>query len=219
MNEAPVRHPGLRIYIPYTLNLELLFYFYGMNRRKAILGIFLAGTGGIVAYSGLKWYDWHKTPDFEYLSNNKKLIAALADTIIPTTDTPGAKEAGVADFIIKFVKDCSDTRSANVFIDGLKEVEAFAFDRYAKEYAACSAKEQELILKHFETKPTKNRIIGKIQKRLMGAPFFDLLKQYTVEGYCTSELGATKGLAYLYIPGSYKGCIPMQPGQKAWATI
>jgi len=61
-------------------------------------------------------------------------------------------------------------------------------------------------------------ILGKAQNRFLGKSFFTTLKEYTVEGYCTSEMGATRGLAYIHIPGKYLGCIPMQPGQKVWAT-
>ena len=79
--------------------------------------------------------------------------------------------------------------------------------------------DQEAALLYFEQKgqPYKGTA-GKLEARLTGRSFFRILKDYTVEGYCTSAAGATKGLAYLYIPGSFHGCIPLQPGQKGWAT-
>ena len=61
-------------------------------------------------------------------------------------------------------------------------------------------------------------IVGKVEKRLAGESFFTVLKKYTVLGYCTSEAGVTKALAYDYIPGKYVGDMPLAPGQKAWAT-
>lgn len=189
-----------------------------MNRRKAIFSLFAIGTGGLVTYSGYKWYDWNKMPDYEYLSKSGHLIAALAETIIPATDTPGAREAGVQDYIIKYVKDCSTTRCANIFINGLKEVETYAHDQCGKGFAFCPPEKQVELLGHFENYVASGRITRKVQKFLLGDSFFDLLKEYTVEGYCSSQLGATKGLAYILIPGTYKGCIPAQPGQKAWAT-
>jgi hypothetical protein len=45
-----------------------------------------------------------------------------------------------------------------------------------------------------------------------------LLKELTVLGYCTSETGATRAMAYEKVPGEYRGCIDLKPGQKAWAT-
>jgi hypothetical protein len=43
------------------------------------------------------------------------------------------------------------------------------------------------------------------------------MKQLTVAGYFTSEIGATKALAYLPIPGRFEGEVAMTPGQKTWA--
>ena len=48
-------------------------------------------------------------------------------------------------------------------------------------------------------------------------PFFLRLKELTTTGYFTSEIGATKALAYLPVPGRFDGCMPIQPGQKTWA--
>lgn len=190
-----------------------------MNRRKAIGRIFLAGVGGGLAFSGYKWYDWNKTPDIDYLVRHGALIGALAETIIPATDTPGARDAGVGDFIVTMIRDCTDRMSANKFIDGLKAVDHYCQSNFQQPFEKCSDTDRQSTLRHFEEqgKPFKG-VIGKAQNRWLGRSFFTTLKAYTVEGYCTSEAGATKGLAYLYIPGSYHGCIPMTPGQKAWAT-
>jgi len=190
-----------------------------MNRRKAISRIALAGLGGGLLFSGYKWYDWNKTPDIAYLQQRRELITALAETIIPATDTPGAREAGTGDFIITMIRDCTDRMSMNKFIDGLKDLEHYCRSKFNKPYGQCTATEQQSVLQFFEEKgqPVKG-LIGKAQDRYLGQSFFATLKKYTVEGYCSSEAGATKGLAYLYIPGSFHGCIPMTPGQKGWAT-
>ena len=45
-----------------------------------------------------------------------------------------------------------------------------------------------------------------------------LLRELTVLGYFTSEVGATQALAYEAVPGGYRGCVDLKPGQKAWAT-
>ena len=48
--------------------------------------------------------------------------------------------------------------------------------------------------------------------------FFQLISELTYLGYYTSEIGATKALRYVHIPVRYESCVPLQPGQKAWAT-
>jgi hypothetical protein len=44
------------------------------------------------------------------------------------------------------------------------------------------------------------------------------MKQLTLLGYFTSEIGATQTLRYVAVPGKYEGCIPYKKGDKAWAT-
>jgi hypothetical protein len=190
-----------------------------MNRRKAITRIVYTGIGGTLLFGGYKWWDWHKTPDIAWLQNHKDLVAALSETIIPTTGTPGAREAGVADYIFVMLRDATDVKTANKFIDGLKDLDHYCRSHYDRSYPQCSAEEQRTVLQHFADKAKPfNNLAGKIETVYLGAPFFHTLKRLTAEGYCTSEAGATKGLAYLYIPGHYQGCIALQPGQKAWAT-
>jgi hypothetical protein len=48
--------------------------------------------------------------------------------------------------------------------------------------------------------------------------YFALMKQLTLLGYFTSEIGATQALRYVAVPGRYEGCIPYKKGDKAWAT-
>ena len=190
-----------------------------MNRRKAIGRIILAGLGGGFLFSGYKWYDWHKTPDLDWLNSHKDLVAALSESIIPATNTPGAREAGVADYILIMIRDATDRMSVNKFIDGLKDLDHYCRDHYNHPFEQGNPAEQHAVLAHFEDKARPfNRLAGKIENAYLGMPFFTTLKKLTVEGYCTSEAGATKGLAYVLIPGSYQGCIPLKPDQRAWAT-
>lgn len=190
-----------------------------MKRRKAIGRILLFGGAGAAAFSGYKYFSWHKTPDFEYLSQHTQMIAALADLIIPPTDSPGAKQAGVGAYILQSVRECTTRNSQNFFIDGLKDVQQYCLSHHNKVFIECTVDQQKVALSHFEAagKPY-NGIAGKIQSRVMGDSFFTTLKRHTVEGYCTSMLGATQALAYDHVPGMYAGCIPLGPSQKAWAT-
>ena len=190
-----------------------------MNRRQAILRITLAGAGTATAVVGYKWYEIKKAPDLSVLDKHRDLIAELAETIIPATDSPGAKDAGVHDFIIMMIKECSERKIQNKFINGLQDLQGFCLINYGSLYQNCSLNDQESVLRHFEKKGKPfGGIVGKVQNKFLGKSFFATLKQYTVEGYCTSQTGATKGLAYVLVPGNYQGCIPLTKGQKGWAT-
>jgi hypothetical protein len=64
----------------------------------------------------------------------------------------------------------------------------------------------------------KNQKVDKeVAKKVAGTPFWRLMKELTLFGYFTSEQGATQALDYVPIPGRYEGCIPLKPGQKAYA--
>ncbi|MFC5411820.1 gluconate 2-dehydrogenase subunit 3 family protein [Larkinella bovis] len=188
-----------------------------MKRRQALWGIALLGAGSM-AISGFKWINWYKRPDLIYIHRQKDLLAALTETIIPTTDTPGAIEAGVPEFVLKMVLENTGTPSQNRFIDGLKAIDPYSLEHFGKPYVKCSREQQNEIMRHFEQdgKPFDG-IPGKVQRKLIGNSFFTTLKEYTCIGYFTSMVGATQALAYVFTPGIYQGCVPLQPGQKAWA--
>lgn len=136
-------------------------------------------------------------------AEQQKLLAELADVIIPTTDTPGAKAAGVEQFIIRVMRDCYQREEQEKFYAGLAKLDADSKTAHGKGFAELD-------------EPMRIAMVKKATED--NKAFFKLMKQLTVAGYFTSEIGATKALEYLPIPGRFEGDVPMQPGQKAWAT-
>lgn len=190
-----------------------------MNRRSYIKGILALGTLSITSFSIFKWFDLSKSVSPEILLKKQRVIAEIAEMIIPVTDTPGAKAAGVDHYVIKIVTNCMSTIQQNKFISGLNDLEQYAIDHFDKEFIQCSNADKTAVIQYFESHSGfSNRIINKINNKLFGAPFYNKMKSLTVEGYCQSQLGATQGLAYDYIPGKFEACIPIQKNQKSWAT-
>ena len=190
-----------------------------MNRRSVVKRLSLLAGGVVLSLGGIKYYQLYKVPDLSLLDKYNALLGDLSDTIIPATDSPGAKAAGVGDFVIKMVRECTDRKSQNNFIDGLKDLANYAERKCGKPYGQCTVQQQFNILSHFETagKPI-SRWIGKVESKVEGNSFFVTLKNYVVLGYCTSKSGATQALRYDYIPGKYSGVVTLTPGQRAWAT-
>ncbi|MCC8423767.1 gluconate 2-dehydrogenase subunit 3 family protein [Mucilaginibacter sp. UR6-11] len=190
-----------------------------MNRKAAIKSILAVVTLGV---SSGALYEFLKPADImpvNLLPQKKALIADLAELIIPRTDTPGAKDAMVEDYIIKMITENTDPRSQKIFLTGLSSLEHYTFSNYNKSFISCSLAQKTLVLKHFEDKANYSfAILNKVNKKVFGLPFFYQLRDLTVEGYCTSFLGATKGMAYDYIPANFESCIPLKKGQLAWAT-
>jgi hypothetical protein len=190
-----------------------------MNRRKAIFRLLVLGGGAAGVFGGVKAYHLLKEPELERLSQFQPLIDELAETIIPKTDTPGAKEAGVGKFITRMIKNCTGRKSQNNFIEGLVELVLYTGSRYDKQFEHCNAEQKKAVLAHFEKKGrSRGGKLGKAERYILGDSFFETLKKYTVLGYCTSKQGAMQALSYDYIPGKYIGCMPLTPDQRAWAT-
>ncbi len=190
-----------------------------MKRRKAIGTILLAGGATAAGVAGYEWYELARSPDRNYLFSRKSLLADLAETIIPATDTPGAKEAGAVEYMLQLLNECTDNKTLNRFVEGLQELEEYTLKQYKRSFTDCNDSEKETVLAYFSKKTgTGFVLLDKVKTRVTGKSFFETLKSYSVQGYCISEKGASMGMRYIAVPGKYLACIPLEPNQKAWAT-
>jgi hypothetical protein len=190
-----------------------------MNRRSSIKYLAVFATFGASSLSVYKLISSKSNPDLNYLTHKQQLIAELADVIIPRTETPGAKDAHVDEFIIKMILFGSDATVQHTFINGLQELETYCTDSYSKPFIHCNIQDKIAVLKHFEAKSNySNPFLNKVKNKILGQSFFQRLKDLTVEGYCTSQIGATQGLAYDYIPSNYESCTLLKTNQRSWAT-
>lgn len=189
-----------------------------MTRRTAILSV--VGLG-ILAFSSTLFSIFirnYKKLDLSYLRNKENLIEEIAETILPATESPGAKDAKVHEFVIAMLMECTEVKSQYNFIRGLKNLEDLTQKQFNKDFIACNIEERIHILTAMEhDEKSVSGIVQRIKQKIMGNGFIYMMKYYTVLGYCTSEIGATKGLAYDYIPGSYVACMPLN-AHKSWAT-
>ncbi|WP_231459346.1 gluconate 2-dehydrogenase subunit 3 family protein [Pedobacter sp. Leaf132] len=190
-----------------------------MNRRTTIKGILALSFVGGSSFSLYRWISLHNAFNEKTLLSSGDLIADLAETIIPSSDTPGAKEASVHKYIINVITHCTAKVEQNKFLKGLESVKTYSNENFGKSFSNCNETQKNKILSYFEKNDTYDTpIFNKINTKLFGKSFFTQLKELTVDGYCLSQLGATKGLAYDYIPGNYKPCIALKKNQKSWAT-
>ncbi|MFC3196172.1 gluconate 2-dehydrogenase subunit 3 family protein [Parapedobacter deserti] len=188
-----------------------------IDRKKAIAYmVFL--VAGLVVFISIKWFLRVRGVNLTALTEKRQLIAELSETIIPRTDTAGAKDAHVADFIIAMVTYGLSKPEQWTFLIGLEDVDRFCVSRLGQNFISCSAIQRTEVLRFFEESEwTSFRVAQKIRNKLFGRSFFNLLKWLTAIGYCSSEVGATEALIYDYLPDVYKGCIQLEAGQSAWA--
>ena len=138
-----------------------------------------------------------------FSAGEQTLIAELAEVVMPATNTPGAKAAGVGGFIEHVIGHCSDLKQQETFRKGLQQTDALS---------------QALFGKNFLQLGNPQRINVMAQLAKGEKPFFMSLRELTIVGYFTSETGATHPLDYVAVPGRFQGDIPLKPGQRAWAT-
>jgi hypothetical protein len=185
-----------------------------MNRRIAISSMLLGGATAI-ALSRIvasRSTESHPGAVVGQLADQRDLLVSLADTVIPATDTPGARDANVADVLIVLLRDCCSIEAQTNFRSGLQELQQYCRTHYRAAFEACTSEQRTAALARFEP--------GRIMRRLArwrGPPFFDTLRRVVTIAYCTSQAGATRGLAYDFVPGTYVSCLTMSPHQRAWA--
>ncbi len=139
----------------------------------------------------------------------------VGETILPTTTSPGAKAAQVGSFMAVMVRDCYSPADQKIFLSGLTKLEDACKAKNGKGFLACDAAQRTALLSAIDT---EQQAFTKNQRENDPSHYFRMMKQLTLLGFFTSEIGATKALRYVAVPGHYDGNVPYKKGDKAWAT-
>lgn len=153
----------------------------------------------------------------------RRMISILAELIIPTTDTPGAIDAGVPNFIEVMVSDWYTPIEREVFLAGLSDIDQWCLEQTNLTFATSPHPMQIKALQHMEaiaskhsaSSPSLSALASKARDEL--APFFIKMKELTVIGYYTSEVGVLNELAYNPAPGYYDGDYDFSEIGRQWA--
>lgn len=144
------------------------------------------------------------------------IVSQVADIIIPKTDTPGAKDAGVPQFIDLMLKDCYPKEDQDRFTAGIQSFNDDAKKEYGDTFLDLKP-EKKL---EYVNKVHKAALEDRKKEPQPPRPFILMAKELTLLGFFTSQPGAEQVLQYVAVPGSYKGCIPLSEAGngKTWAT-
>lgn len=216
-----------------------------MNRREAVqyISLLVGGTmvGGTAFLSGCK----SKTGvSMIFTDADISLLDEIADTILPATKTPGAKAAKVGQFMTVMVNDCYEAPDQTIFHEGLAKIDAASKDKNGKSFMESTPQQRHDLLVDLDNKvKDENNKINKyvssltadqrtqmrIQQDFTGSDplddkrrenpnyYFQMMKELTLLGYFTSEIGCTQARRYVERPGSYNGDLPYKKGDKAFA--
>lgn len=178
-----------------------------MDRRDALKSTGLL-VGGILSASTISLIQSCSNPPKPgwspvYFSNDQILfLAELGETILPATDTPGAKEAGVERYIDSVVGEVFEEEEREIFTTSLQTFSNKVNEKYTKPFVECSQEE---------------RYESTVELMSTQEDFGRTLKLLVVTGFFKSEAGATKVLDFVEVPGRWEACIPLNPDQKTWA--
>lgn len=206
-----------------------------MNRRDALgrVGLILGGTiiGAEFFISGCKPGSSINTDDL-FATDTTAFLNEVGETILPETKTPGAKAANVGGFMAVMVRDCYAADDQKVFKEGIGKLDEACKKKFNKGFMEADAKQRTELLteldkeaKEYSTKKNSDAEADKLKHKdekgykAKDVPnhYFTMMKQLTTLGYFTSEVGATKALRYLPVPGKYDGNYPYKKGDRAWA--
>ncbi len=148
-----------------------------------------------------------------------RLVAAIAELILPATDTPGAAAAGVDRFIDLLLSDWLDDNERDRFLAGLDELEREARERFGRAFLELTTQEQIALLEPLDAAAAEVRraAVAAGLTEVEEPPFFGMMKEMTLVGYYTSEIGMTQELQHLRVAGSYHGCMPLAEVGRSWA--
>jgi hypothetical protein len=189
-----------------------------MNRREALnmVALLMGGTvvGGTVFLEGCKTADKKVAVALPLTAGQIAFLDEVAETIIPATNTPGAKAAKVGEFMHVMVTDAYTENDQTIFIEGLSKLDDASDKKFKAEFMKLSPEQRKELLNEID-KEAKDYASKK--KKEDPNHYFTLMKQLTLLGYFSSEVGATQALRYVPVPGKYEGCIDYKKGDKAWA--
>ena len=170
----------------------------------------------------------------------------IADTILPTTSTPGAKAAKTGEFMARMVTDSYHDEDQKIFREGMRKLDDASKDKNGgktfmlatpdqrlallktldKEQADFSAKQRLDGLKRSkeflaqgvqENAPKTESQVATVASTEPPNRYFRMMKELSLLGYFTSEIGCNQAQVYEESPGKYEPCIPYKPGQKTYA--
>jgi len=165
------------------------------------------------------------------------LVSAVADTIIPRTDTPGATDVGVPAWVNFIVAEYYTSAERAMFLGGLDEIDTLAIDTLGAPLTMNATEDRERVIAIIERPSVYERFVDRLEdsqrfsrmisnflhwgvvERLM-MPFaqraraYSRLKALVVHGYFTSERVQKDVLRAVIVPGNFDGAAPMPHGHE-----
>lgn len=188
-----------------------------MDRRE-LLKLIAAATGSVLIggeffLSGCKSGD--AVPADYFSIKDIAFFDEVAETIIPKTNTPGAKEAAVGQFMATYSTGCYNEIQRKTLKEGIDKLNEASEKMNSSSFMNASVTQKKDLLTAIDKEAKE------YNKQESGAErpphYFTLMKQLVLFGFFTSKPGVTQVLRYMPVPGKYEGCIDYKEGETSWA--
>ena len=221
-----------------------------ITRREAVVRV-AALLGGVALIGGSALITGCRAekagvPSTPFTPDEVAYLDEIADTILPTTSTPGAKAAKTGEFMARMVTDSYSLEDEKVFRAGMAKLNDASKDKNGGKTFMEATPEQRLALlktldkeqfdysekgrldnlkrsKEFlaratqENAPKTESQAATVASEEPPNRYFRMMKELSLLGYFTSEIGCKQAQVYEESPGKWEPCIPYKPGQKAYA--
>lgn len=155
---------------------------------------------------------------FQLLTEQQRAtVAELAELIIPATDTPGAKAAKVDEFIDVILAEWATENDRGIFLNGLASVDVRARQSTGGTFLESAPAQRVALCTQLDDELTATRTASRAWKPGSGVArpadhrsfFWHHMRNLTVSGYYTSEIGYKLERKQVIMPGIYNPCMPV----------
>ena len=183
-----------------------------ISRRDAVIHLAtLIGATTIAPRLAAASFDLTQSGPFS--QSEVALLDEVGDTIIPATDVPGAMAVGIGAFLAMMLTDCYTPGEQQAVRDGLRTLASGFTARFGADFVGADARQRTEYLNDLDREQRQH--FATLEPG--GQPhYFRVLKELTILGYFSSEVGATQALRYAEVPGSFDGNAPYRRGDRAW---
>lgn len=177
-----------------------------MNRRIAVRQLtILAGAAallpGCLSHTQEEQQAAYPLRHMAMSAGQENLLTEVCETLIPKTNTPGAKDLSLHLYVLKMLDDCTPAKDQQTFVAGLKQFAAAAKKQLGQSFEASTAAQRTAFLQRIDQQP-------KAFPEAVVA-FYRAARQLAIDGYTGSKYFMTTQVLYELIPGRYDGYFPV----------
>src|SRR5260370_14437143 len=166
---------------------------------------------------GAMWEAGDPKAPFHYSDSDVDFLNDVADTILPTTDTPGARDAAVGPFIARYSAACYPPAHIALLKSGISDIDAQMQILQSKGFRQANEAAKSSLLAQIDRQAKEHARLAEAKPAHNSPHYFTLMKQLTLSGFLTSEPGATRVARYRPIPGRDQRCLPYVKSHTFWS--